>query len=256
MRVPGFALAAILVAVIAAGLAAGPAAAVEDYDACLGLIEGDPARAEREAEAWVGLGGGAAARHCHALALIAIGAASRAVDELLGIAADEPGLAPEARAAVLVQAGEMLLDQGDSVTARAVAAQALALAPGDQDAAGLSAAAQLAEGDTAGAVRWLDEAIAGGAATPRLLLLRAAAQRRLGQLVAARDDAEHATELAPEMAAAWLERGRVAAALGDAPDARDALLRAVELDRTGGEPGEIGAAAQNALQRMEAGIAD
>ena len=71
----------------------------------------------------------------------------------------------------------------------------------------------------------LDAALAGGAASPRLLLLRAAAQRRLGQLVAARADAEHATELAPDMASAWLERGRAAAGLGDRQ--KQALLDAL-----------------------------
>jgi tetratricopeptide (TPR) repeat protein len=238
-------------AVLAGAAVAGPAAAVDDYDACIAMIEGDPASAVREASAWIGAGGGAPARHCHALALIATGADSRAIDELLGIAAEEPALSAQARAEVLVQAGEMLLDRGEGATARAVAEQALALAPGDARAAGLGAAARLARGDAAGALGELDAAMARGRETPRLLLLRAAAQRRLGQLVAARDDAEHATELAPEMASAWLERGRVAAALGDRPDARDAFLRAIELDRTG----EIGAEARTSLQRMEASVA-
>jgi Flp pilus assembly protein TadD len=252
MRALDGALALFLAAGAGAGLAVGPAAAVEDYDGCVGLIEGDSARALREAEAWVGAGGGAAARHCRALALIATGAEERAVDELLGIAAEEPGLAPGARAEVLVQAGEMLLDAGDSVTARAVAGQALALAPADPDVAGLSAAVQLAEGDASGALAGLSRALAGAEPMPRLLVLRAAAQRRLGRFVAARDDAEHATGLAPDMASAWLERGRVAAAIGDPADARDAFLRAIELDRAG----KIGAAARTALQRMEAGITE
>ena len=248
MRALGFAVATALTASVAA--TGGPAAAVDDYDGCIGLIEGDPALASREAAAWIGAGGGAPARHCRALALIATGAESSAVDELLGIAAEEPDLSPQARAEVLVQAGEMLLDQGDTVTASTVAGQALALAPGDPGATGLAAAASLADGDAAGALRALDTALAGGEPTPRLLLLRAAAQRQLGQLVAARDDAEHATELAPELASAWLERGRAAAGLGDRPDARDAFLRAIELDREG----EVGAAARTALQRMEAGL--
>lgn len=248
MRAVGFRLAPALATVAAAV----PATAIEDYDACVRMIADTPDQAEREAAAWASAGGGAAARHCRALALIALGAASSAIDELLGIAAEEPGLTPEARAEVLVQAGEMLLDEGDGVMARAVAGQALALAPRERDAIGLSAAVLLSEGDASGALSELDSALAGGDATPRLLVLRAAAQRRLGSLVAARDDAEHATELAPESASAWLERGRVAAGLGDPADARKALLRAIELDRGG----KLGMAAQNTLQRMEAGIAE
>jgi tetratricopeptide (TPR) repeat protein len=237
-------------AILAALAVAGPATAVESYDSCIGLVAREAARAEREAAAWAAAGGGAAARHCRALALIAIGAEARAIDELLGIAAEEPGLPAQARADVLVQAGEMLLDEGDSATARAVADQALELVPADRGATGLSAAARLSDGDAAGALRELDRALAGGEATVRLLVLRSAAQRRLGDFVAARDDARHATELAPDSASAWLERGRVAARIGDREDARDAFFRAIDLDRGG----TLGAAAQNALQRMEVGI--
>ncbi len=250
MRAAGLALAA-LSALSALGVAQR-ASAVESYDECVALIAADAAGAEREAAAWARSGGGAAARHCRALALIATGAGSAAIDELLGIAAEEPDLTAQARAEVLVQAGEMLLDEGDGVTARAVANQALSLAPGDPDATALSAAVRLADGDAAGAVAEIDATMASGDATARLLVLRSAAERRLGDFVAARDDAQRATELAPKSPSAWLERGRVAARIGDRQDARDALLRAVSLDRGG----KLGLAAQNALQRMEAGLSE
>jgi Tfp pilus assembly protein PilF len=238
---------AALMALIAG---ATPVGAVEDYDSCVGLIAGDAERAKGEAAAWAEAGGGAAARHCRALALIAAGASSAAIDELLDIAAEEPDLSAQARADVLVQAGELLLDEGDGVTAQVAATQALSLSPGDPDATALSAAIRLANGDAAGAMTEIDEAMAGGAATARLLVLRSAAERQLGDFVAAREDARHATELAPDSPSAWLERGRVAARIGDSQDARDAFLRTVDLDRGG----KLGLAAQNALQRMEAGI--
>lgn len=241
---------------LAAGLAmAQPAAAVEDYDACVALIETDPARAVEEATGWATFGGGAAARHCRALALIATGADSGAIDELLGIAAEEPELTPQARAAVLAQAGEMLLDRGEIATARTVSAQALSLAPAEPDAVALGASLRLADGDAQGAQAMLDGVLSGwtGAVpSPRLLVLRAAAARALGNLAAAREDAIRATEIAPSMASAWLERGRVSARVGDRADARAAMLRAVELDRDG----KVGNAARLAFQRMEAGIAN
>lgn len=239
-----------LVLTLAAVLAAGPAAAVEDYDACVALIGTDARRAESESANWAAFGGSAPARHCHALALAAIGADTAAVNELLGIAAEEPDLEPKARAAILVQAGEMLVDQGETGTARTVAGQALRLVSGDRDALGLRASAYLAEGDLQSAMHDLDIAIAGGDPTARLLVLRAAAERRMGQLIDARDDASWATEIGPEMAITWLERGRVAARMDDKPTARDAFLRAIGLDREG----DLGAAARLALQRMEAGI--
>ncbi len=242
-----------IVLCVAGVLIAGPAVAVQDYDACVALIGTDAERALREATDWAAFGGGAAARHCRALALIATGAPSQAIDELLGMAADEPGMTPEARAAVLAQAGEMLMDAGDMVTARAVSAQALALAPAEPDAVALAASLRLADGDAAGAKALLDDSLAGGGSrSPRLLVLRAASDRALGEMAAAREDAVRATDLAPGMATAWLERGQVAARIGDKPGARTALLRAVELDRDG----KVGAAARRAIQRMEAGIVE
>ena len=74
----------------------------------------------------------------------------------------------------------------------------------------------------------------------------------LGNDIPARDDANFATELAPERAEAWLERGRIETKLGDKTRARGSLLRAIEL----GRDGKIGRAAQLALQRMEAGIGE
>lgn len=229
----------------------GSAEAVGDYDTCLALIASDPVRAEREADDWARFGdGGAAARHCHALALIEVGASGRAIDVLLDIVAEERGLADRARAEILVQAGEMLVEEGDLVTADVVAAQAISLDGGTPGAAGLRASIRLKRDDPNGALGDLNAALARGTGEPRLLILRASAYRALEQYIAARDDAVYATELAPDFADAWLERGRVEARLRDRKSARNSLLKAVELDRDG----KIGRAAQNALQRMEAGI--
>ncbi len=243
----------ILSLVVAAGLAAlmpGHARAVEDYDTCIALIATDPVRAELEAGDWARFGGGAAARHCYALSLIEIGAPGRAIDVLLDIAAEEGELSPEARADILVQAGEMLVEEGDLVTAGVVAAQAISLDGGSSGSAGLRASIRLRNDDARGALGDLNAALGRSGNKPRLLILRAAAYRGLDQFIAARDDASYATELAPNMAEAWLERGRVEARLRDRVSARQSLLRAIELDRGG----KIGLGAQNVLQRMEAGV--
>ena len=227
-----------------------PAYAVDDYDACLDLIGSDPARAEREAGDWARYGGGAGARHCYALALIAIGAPSRGIDELLGIAAEEPDLEPDARADILAQAGDLLLEEGDRLTANIVVEQALRLDA--RNAAGLALRARLKmeTGEIRAAVRDLDEALKRNPSSPRFLSLRASAYRQLGRHIEGRDDAAFATEAAPNDPAAWLERGRNEAALKDLIAARYSFLEAINLDRGG----EIGKAAQLALQRMEAGI--
>ena len=99
-----------IITVAALTATALPAQAVDDYDACLDLIATNPAQAEREAGDWARFGGAAPARHCYALALIAVGAESRGIDELLGIAVEEPDLEPNARADILAQAGDLLGD--------------------------------------------------------------------------------------------------------------------------------------------------
>ena len=227
-----------------------PAHAVDDYDACLDMIATDPARAEREAGDWARYGGGPGARHCYALALIAIGAQSRGIDELLGIAAEEPDLEPDARADILAQAGDLLLEEGDRVTASVVAEQALRLDARNAASLALRARLKMDSGDMRAAVRDLDEALRQNPTSSRFLALRASAYRRLGQHIEARDDAAFATETSPGDAAAWLERGRNEAALRDRNAARFSFLEAIDLDRDG----EIGNAARLALQRMEAGI--
>ena len=226
------------------------AQAVQDYDACVALIASDPARAEREAGDWARFGGGAAARHCYALALIELGAPLRASDELIGIALDEVDLPNAARADILVQAGELLLEGGVPVTAGLVAEQAAQLAPAQSNVLALRAAVNLENGQVRAALRDLDRALAKGGGTVRLRMLRASAHRRLANPVAGRDDATIATEQAPDNPAAWLERGRNEAALGAKPAARKSFLRAIELDREG----KIGASARLALQRMDAGL--
>lgn len=232
-------------------LAASPALAVSDYDDCLKLVETEPDRAVREAGSWALYGGGGApARHCRALGLLAIGAPSRAIDELIGAASEEPDLTPEARSALLVQAGELLVEEGDLLTSAVVAEQALRLTPREPSALGLRGAVRVANGDLPAAIRDLDEAIRTGGPDARYLLRRAAAYRQRNQLIPARDDAKYATELSPENASAWLERGRIEARIGDKPAARQSLLQAIELDRAG----RIGRTAQITLQKMEAGI--
>lgn len=234
------------------------AGAVEDYDDCVAMIAADPAAAEQAAGNWARFGGGgAAARHCYALALVAIGAPLRAADELLGIAAEEPALEDPARADILVQAGDLLVEAGDTVTAAIVAENAVRLTPKGAAALGLRASVRLAGRAFEAALSDLDTALVTAPEAPRLLMLRASAYRQTGRLIAARDDASFATELAPDDPRAWLERGRIEARMSDRHRARRSLLRAIDLDRDGGTDtlGKVGTTARNVLQRMEAGLA-
>ncbi|MCH8168649.1 MAG: hypothetical protein IIC03_12090 [Proteobacteria bacterium] len=227
---------------------AGPATA-GIYDDCVALVVTDPAKAEVEARRWVQAGGGSPARHCRALALLARGAGRRAAELMVAIAADDRTLPDEVRSEMLIEAGEIYLGLGELGLGRGVAARALLLARQPRAALALSARLKAARGDWRGAVNDLDGALARGEPDAGLLVLRASASLHLGQRVAARSDLSWASEIAPELAPLWLERGTLEAADGNRAAARAAWLRAIELDRDG----IVGAAARLRLQMMEAG---
>ncbi|MEM7742759.1 MAG: hypothetical protein AAF409_03525 [Pseudomonadota bacterium] len=247
MRTGSFAL---ILALLASPATSSPER-IQDYDTCVDLVETAPEDAVRLAGEWVRYGdGGAGARHCYALALVAVGAQSQAVDELLDLAAEETELSAEARVDVLVQAGELLLVLEEPAAAGLAATEALRLMPNARSALALRGAVRVDQGDLEGGVADFNAALATGQPVARFLIRRAAARRILGALVAARDDAVFATEVDDKLPEAWLERGRVEARLGDKPAARMSLLEAIALDRDG----ETGRQAQLALQRMEVGV--
>ena len=109
---------------------------------------------------------------------------------------------------------------------------------------------RIAKGAFKNTLTHLNKTITHNKPIPKLLLLQTSTHHQSGALIEARDDTTYATELEPQMAEAWLERGRIEARIKDIDSARDSLLEAIALDRDG----EIGKTAQNVLQRMEAGI--
>lgn len=232
--------------------AASPAVAAMDYASCVDLVARDARTAVKEAGAWARFGGGAGARHCYALALVAAGATLKGAAEMIALARTEPGLTSAARSDLLAQAGELLLEAGDAATATRVAGQAIKLAPGSPRALGLRAAVRLRDDKARAAIADLDTAIKAGKPSARLLSLRAAAHRRLGKTTSARADSLFALEIDAKYAPAWIERGRAEAKLGDRHNARQSFLKAIALDRNG----RLGATARRALQRMEAGLGD
>jgi tetratricopeptide (TPR) repeat protein len=240
---------------LAGGLTGGLAASATagPYDDCVALIATDAAQAEVDAYRWEQAGGGAPAQHCRALALLEQGAERRAAELMVKIATDDRTLPDEVRSEMLVEAGEIYLGIGDIGFGQSAASRALLLAREPRAALALSARLKAAQGDWQGAANDLDGALTRGEPDAELLVLRASARLRLGQRVAARSDLLWATEIAPDMASVWLERGVLEAA-GDGGDAsrdaaRAAWLKAIELDRDG----VVGEAARLRLQRMEAG---
>ncbi len=236
-----------IVAVLLAAVMGAPAAA-QSYDECVAMIETHPAAAERHAYAWVQADGGAQANHCRALALLAQGAEQQAAALIVEIAAGDRTLPDRVRADLFVEAGDVFLDTGRLGLAEDAVQRAILLVGPDRAPLTLGARIKAERKNWRGAVEDLDQALAEGAPDAGLLVLRASAKRRLGELVEARSDLIWAEELTPDLPSLWLERGSLAERTQNRDGARAAWLRAIDLDREG----PVGKAAQLRLQRMDA----
>ncbi|MAS43722.1 MAG: hypothetical protein CML46_04005 [Rhodobacteraceae bacterium] len=216
-----------------------------DPDACLALVERDPQEAAEAARRWFRFGGGVPAAVCESLALEAMGALGAAALRL-DLAAVSAGSA----AAALHQAAAGFWLRDDQPEAALNSAEAgLAMEPGAALLLRDKAEALAALGRGAEALAPLDAVLEKAPQDVSALLLRARLRREAGEPEAALTDAETAARLAPEAPDAWLEAGAAQAALGRKPEAREALLKAVDLDRDG----PVGEEARLTLQQMELG---
>lgn len=204
-------------------LADGPEA-----ERCLGLLAADPEGARAYAERWEAQGGGEGAKHCHALATLALGEPAQAAERLDAIArASRAGGA--ARAAVFAQAAQGWLMAGLPGRAFTSTTLALTLTPDDVDllidrAVALGALARYRE-----ALEDLDRALALDANRAEALVFRAAAARHLDRVEQALRDVERALTLAPDNPEALLERGIIRHLRGDVLNARADWERVVEV---------------------------
>lgn len=177
-----------------------------DYERCMGLTMVDPARAAVEAERWVAEGGGDAARHCAATALLQLGEVERAAEILDALGRE--ALAPaDARAALLAQAGQLWLALGRPDRAYAAATLGLAARADDPDLLTDRAIAAASQGRFEEAVDDLSRVVDLRADRAEPLVLRASAWRQLGQRALAEDDLARALALHPANPDALLERG-------------------------------------------------
>lgn len=221
-----------------------------EYEHCLAMAEEDPHGARSFAENWTMQGGGEAAEHCAALAMLSLGEAQRAAESLERIAMrSQAGLA--ARAAVFGQAGRAWIAAGRPDRAHAALTLALALTPADPDLLTERAMALLALDRPAEALADAEAVVAQAPARAEAWVLRASALRRLERLQPATESIARALALEPRNAEALLERGLIRLALGDPAGARADWEAVMELDPDGMA---ADLAAQN-LALMEAGPA-
>ncbi|MSP67917.1 MAG: hypothetical protein EXQ96_07465 [Alphaproteobacteria bacterium] len=211
---------------------AGPV--VNSYQQCLALVEQDPALAAKSAEAWFAGAGGAAARHCAALAHSAQGEHAAAGVILESLARDEPGIPNRTRAELYGQAAASWLLLQEAGRSEAVMNSALALAPGDPEFLLQRAEARAAAGRDWEALDDLNQAIDSAPDEPLVLVFRAAVLRQVGSLDLAGDDLARALTLDPESPDAFLERGYLRQAQGDLAGAFRDWLAVLRFSPEGG----------------------
>jgi len=253
------AVSAVVLAALA--LAPGPAAAQRKpapagdpaaaYDRCMRLADAQPVEAQKEAMQWRTKGGGYAAEHCEAAALLNLKqydeAAKRFHDVAEGTTAEDADL----RAEAYDQAAEAWLMAQKPQNARAELDAGLKLTPKDVRLLMDRAQAEGLAHDFWAALDDLNAALDIEPNRIEALVLRAAAYRQVDATDLAVDDVARAISLQPQFPDAYLERGTLRAIKGDYDGAREDWNRVKQL-----APGSFAAdLAQHDLAKLDAFVA-
>ncbi len=247
-----FAVAVLLLAQAAPmASAAEPSSEARRYAECMDLTRRNPEQGWESALAWGSLGGGEAAGHCGAVALIGLGHYEEAATRLERLAKDshrEPAL----RAAMLGHAARAWVGAKQTERAQGTLDSALTLAPDSPELRVDRAMLRAERQDFAGAVADLDHVLQ---RTPRrldALVLRAAAKRNGNDAQGARGDVMAALEIDPDNLDALLESGILHAQRGNRDQARRDWRRILQMapDSAAAE------SARGHIEKMEIGGAD
>lgn len=227
----------------------GPAAALdneEQYQACMALVERDPAGALDSSIEWEKQGGGDAARHCKALAMIRTGDVEGGALELERVAEQMPQLRAPLAAQLFAQAGQAWIRAGNPQRALYAQNQGLKLNPKDPDLLVDRAMNYGSSGMYFEALDDLNAAIDLSPDDPAIYALRAAAYRQLENPDLAEDNVDQALKLSPSFPPALLERGYLRRAKGDLVGARSDWLTVIQV-----MPGtDIAAEAQKNIEKL------
>jgi tetratricopeptide (TPR) repeat protein len=198
------------------------------YKHCVALARQKPDEGWEESLAWASLGGGEAARHCGAIALIGLRQYEEAASRLeaLAKASHRPA---KLRAGMLAQAGQAWLLAGKTDRAYAAQTAALSLVPVAPDLL-VDRAQTLAEAKNyKEALVDLNQALAVDPRRVDAYVFRATAKRYLDDLKGAAADLAQALALDPQNEDAWLESGMVKRLQNDGNGARKDWLKVLEL---------------------------
>ncbi len=234
-------------ATIAALGVTAPAAALDDqaqYQACMSLLQRDPAGALDSAVEWERQGGGDAARHCKALALIRTGAVEDGALELERVAETMPQAEAPLGAELFAQAGQAWIRAGNPERALYAQGQGLKLDPKNVELLIDRALTYGASGMYSDALNDLNAAAGLSPDNPEIYAMRAAAYRQLQNRDLAEDNVAYALKLSPSHPGALLERGYLRRAKGDIAGARTDWLTVIQV-----LPGS--AAAEEAQKNIE-----
>ncbi len=218
------------------------------YERCLALAKSKPDEAETAASAWHALGGGAAALHCSALALVALHRYSEAAVRLDQAALAAGGRNTDLRVALSDQAGNAWLLAGQPEKAEASIDSALILAPRDEDVLFDRARARAGRKNWPGAEADLTALLAVDPERADAYVLRASARHAEGRKAEALADIGRAMQIYPDYPEALVERGSMRFEAGDTAGAR-ADWSAVVRDSP---DSDAGAAARARLADMNA----
>jgi len=199
------------------------------YQACMSLLDRDPAGALDSAVAWEKQGGGDAARHCRALALIRTGQVEDGALELERVAEAMPQVKAPMAAKLFAQAGQAWIRSGNSQRALYAQNQGLQLNPKDVD---LLVDRALTYGNSGMYFEALDDlnaAVDLSPEDPDIYAFRAAAYRQLENFDLAEDNIDQALKLSPSHPGALLERGYLRRSKGDLTGARADWLTVIQV---------------------------
>lgn len=244
------ALAGISLAALTYRPAVGAADKVDhaaEYQACMALAESEPRKAYESGLAWFEAGGGFAARHCIAVALLHLGQFAEAAARLERLASDMGPTERRLLVDVLVHAAQAWYLAGRPDKALKLQSAVIEIFPDDADLRIDRAVTLMEMRNFKGALDDLDGAVARDGRNRRALLYRAVVRRELDRLGEARADIDRAIALDPDDPEVLLERGILRQLDGDLEGARADWLRASAI----AGDGPTGEAARARIEEMD-----
>ena len=199
-----------------------------EYQACLVEAQSQPEKGFERALAWAGLGGGARAQHCAAVALFGMGQYGESAVRFERLAGDVAADAAN-RGNILAQAAQAWLLAGKPGRADTALTTALQLLPDNVELLIDRAHAAAARGGYPDAVRDLSRAHEIDPSRAETLVFRASANRHLDRLDAAAADLLRALSIDSRQPEGLLERGILRRLRGDNAGARRDWLMVLEI---------------------------